>query len=246
MSQKVFVPHYSFNPATKCYCNSGNLFCECCGDTSPTRSTPRGISIIKGFLSAQECKQFVRFAEKQGREWLKLNDEERSTEKKLVLKKDPGRVTQRVDVYKKQKQIEQWITTACTEHVEPAFNQSAQWFEEPQLLRYGPGGMYQPHSDADAVDIETQRYHRVIDRDFSVLVYLNDNYEGGGLHFVGQDYTYQPSAGDLAFFPSGNLFVHESLPILSGTKYALVSWGAFLGSPRITPQPTFRVIHIPH
>ena len=104
------------------------------------------------------------------------------------------------------------------------------------MLRYGTGGKYGIHSDADDYCHEARQPYRFIDRDFSMLIYLNDEYEGGELFFKGLNYRYQPKQGDLVIFPSNHVFSHESLPIERGNKYALVSWGAFPGTPRIA-QP---------
>jgi predicted 2-oxoglutarate/Fe(II)-dependent dioxygenase YbiX len=149
-----------------------------------------------------------------------------------VMRRDPSRVTQSVDMGKKQELVEAWFKRACLEK----FGNSAvaEWFEKPQMLRYGPAGKYGLHADAEHFDFEQNRFYRFLDRDFSMLIYLNDEYEGGELNFPWLNYRYKPKAGDLVIFPSNHIFSHESLPITRGNKYALVSWGAFRHSPRIS------------
>lgn len=106
-----------------------------------------------------------------------------------------------------------------------------------QLLHFSPGGKYDIHSDAEHFCTQSKQFYRFIDRDFSMLIYLNDNYEGGGLYFPGLDYLFQPQAGDLVIFPSNHIFTHQSLPVTKGTKHALVTWGAVTGSARVSrPQ----------
>jgi predicted 2-oxoglutarate/Fe(II)-dependent dioxygenase YbiX len=58
----------------------------------------------------------------------------------------------------------------------------------------------------------------------SGLIYMNDDYKGGGLHFPLQDLTIQPKQGMLVFFPSFHTHLHASLEIKEGTKYAIVTW----------------------
>ncbi|MEH6589053.1 MAG: 2OG-Fe(II) oxygenase [Halioglobus sp.] len=244
MQNKIYVNSYQFDANLACYCASEALFNDCCGNHAPDRKIPNGIVIVKDFLSRAQCQSFIRFADKQKRAWLMINDEEKSTEKKVVGKRDPSRVTQHVDIGKKQTLVEDWIRSAVSNCVQPIMGKRAQWFEQPQLLRYGPGGRYTAHSDADHFDYDASQYFRAIDRDFSLLIYLNDDYEGGGLRFIGQDYTYQPEAGSLVFFPSNNMYTHESLPITRGKKYALVSWGAAMGSARVSARPNYRVITV--
>jgi predicted 2-oxoglutarate/Fe(II)-dependent dioxygenase YbiX len=53
----------------------------------------------------------------------------------------------------------------------------------------------------------------------SIVVYLNDNYEGGELYFKNQKVTIKPSAGSIVIFPSNMPYLHESKVIKKGTKY---------------------------
>lgn len=225
----AYVPAFHFDETKSCYCHSGLAFGACCKQNELSQSVPKGINVINNFISATDCKRFIRFAEKQKRAWLTVVDSNKSVGKN-IYKRDPSRVTQNVSLGKKQDQATEWIRTACLERLR---NAEPQWFESPQLLRYEPNGKYNLHSDAEHFDHETKQFYRFIDRDFSLLIYLNDNYEGGGISFPWLNYTYQPKAGDLVFFPSNHIFSHESLPIEAGNKYALVSWGALKGTARV-------------
>jgi len=53
----------------------------------------------------------------------------------------------------------------------------------------------------------------------SVVLYLNNNYEGGDLYFKEQDIKIKPEPGSIVIFPSVEPYYHESLPIESGVKY---------------------------
>lgn len=53
----------------------------------------------------------------------------------------------------------------------------------------------------------------------SAVLYLNGDYEGGEINFPQQGVKIKPSAGSLVVFPSVPPFFHESLEIISGTKY---------------------------
>ena len=53
----------------------------------------------------------------------------------------------------------------------------------------------------------------------SIVLYLNDNYEGGELYFPNQNIKIKPEAGSLIAFPSIQPYSHEALPVISGTKY---------------------------
>jgi predicted 2-oxoglutarate/Fe(II)-dependent dioxygenase YbiX len=53
---------------------------------------------------------------------------------------------------------------------------------------------------------------------YTIVVYLNDNYEGGELHFPNHDITVKPIAGSIAMYPSGHPYTHESINITKGRK----------------------------
>lgn len=57
----------------------------------------------------------------------------------------------------------------------------------------------------------------------SAVIYINDDYEGGDIHFPRLDnLVYKPKVGDIAIFPSNYIYEHASLPMVSGTKYCVV------------------------
>lgn len=242
MKNKYYVPTFHFDKLKPCYCGSSRAFGDCCCASNDAESSPKNIHIINNYLSKTDCARFIRFAEKQKREWLTVVDSAKSTEKKRVFIRHPNRVTQNVDMGRRFSDASEWFNQACKQFLQGSAKNHAQWYEQPQLLRYGPGGKYDAHADADHYCQEAKQFYRFIDRDFSMLIYLNDDYEGGELYFPGLEYTYRPVAGDLLIFPSNHIFTHASLPIKTGKKYALVSWGAFQGSPRVsTPKSALRV-----
>ena len=58
---------------------------------------------------------------------------------------------------------------------------------------------------------------------FSMITYLNDDYEGG--EFVMWDDTkIELNAGDLLMFPSNFLYPHVVNEVTKGTRYSYVSW----------------------
>jgi len=53
----------------------------------------------------------------------------------------------------------------------------------------------------------------------SVVLYINDNYEGGDLYFKEQNVSIKPSAGSLIAFPSVAPYYHQSMVVTKGIKY---------------------------
>jgi 2OG-Fe(II) oxygenase superfamily len=84
---------------------------------------------------------------------------------------------------------------------------------ESQIVRYRSGGHYLPHSDGGYFFKE--RY-------FTVLCYLNDDFEGGDTYFPHLDYSVGPERGKAIVFPAR--YVHCAEPVIAGEKYVIVAW----------------------
>lgn len=234
MTQKYYIKPFHFDPAQACYCGSNMSFGECCGSQAADRAPPRGVQIVGGFLPQADCRRLVRHAQKQKANWLMVRDDEKSTPEKFVEKRDTGRVTQQVDMSKHQAFLNETVRRALVEVAARKFG-APDFFETPYLLRYKVGGKYGAHADSEIYDAQKRLFYRVADRDISVLIYLNDDYEGGELSFNRLNYRYRPTAGDLVLFPSGNLYLHQALQVTRGTKYALVSWASLKNTRKLFP-----------
>jgi hypothetical protein len=58
---------------------------------------------------------------------------------------------------------------------------------------------------------------------YSSILYLTGDYEGGEIEFPEQEIQYKPEARDLIIFPCKKL-VHEVYPVTKGPRYALPNW----------------------
>jgi predicted 2-oxoglutarate/Fe(II)-dependent dioxygenase YbiX len=102
------------------------------------------------------------------------------------------------------------------------YKQKVRHIEKPQLLYYKVGGKYDVHNDCESW--VNGNLKQVCDRDVSVLVYLNDDYEGGELEFPDWGCTFKPKAGTVIAFPSYIEFSHRVHPVTKGERFSLVSW----------------------
>lgn len=87
------------------------------------------------------------------------------------------------------------------------------YWEAMNLVKYGPGEHFQEHHD------HGYSYNCTV----SLVLYLNDDYDGGEISFRLQDLILKPEAGDLLVFPSNFMYPHRAMPVISGTKYSLVT-----------------------
>jgi predicted 2-oxoglutarate/Fe(II)-dependent dioxygenase YbiX len=76
-----------------------------------------------------------------------------------------------------------------------------------------------------------------MDRDYSMLFYVNDDYEGGHINCLMFNYRYEPRRGDLVLFPSDHRYVHTAEPVTRGNRYAIVSWAAVKESRKVKMGP---------
>jgi predicted 2-oxoglutarate/Fe(II)-dependent dioxygenase YbiX len=98
------------------------------------------------------------------------------------------------------------------------------------------GGHYIPHVDAETLykdDIGLDMWEKTLDRDLSVVYFLNDDFAGGELIFPALDLIVAPQAGTLVCFPSDHNYVHGVNPVTSGRRYTIVTWMRVVGMPSV-------------
>ncbi|HET6564003.1 MAG TPA: 2OG-Fe(II) oxygenase [Xanthomonadales bacterium] len=236
-----------FNPVRTepCFCGSGELFRDCCGSFDEDRELPLGIYLREKYQQPAVCQRWIDYLENQPRHRLMVVDTKNSTPDRLVKKPDSRRITQEVETNLLQPQISALFQRIYRTVVRKAFNRRVAWFETPMVLRYEQGGKYQVHADSDYYDADLDQWSKCMDRDVSVLLYLNANFTGGALHFVNFNFAHQPKAGDLIFFPSDHRYIHEAQEVRSGVRYAISSWAAFRNQPRVMDHPPHNHIRMP-
>ena len=65
------------------------------------------------------------------------------------------------------------------------------------------------------------------DRAFVYMLYLNDDFEGGGTQFMYQKHEEKPKQGKLVIWPAGYTHVHRGNMLESGSKYIATGWAFF-------------------
>ncbi len=204
--------------------------------------TPEGVLVLYNYIDGKNCRMLMKYADSQAHSALGVVDREKSGKDNIVEQKHEGRITDHVHIDGKALEILNLFNDIYCRQLASFYDVNFEWYERPQILRYPPGGKYNQHADADHQ--EAEGWVRVQDRDFSVLLYLNDDYEGGELHLVNWNFTIKPKPGMLLAFPSDWRYLHAALPTVSGVRYAIVAWGAILGSKRVHSQMPFGSIYV--
>lgn len=201
---------------------------------TPGRPPPHGVVVIENFLDAARCRELSEYAATRPSQRLKVIDPEASARSGEVKRKfDDRRVTERVHMGEHEAAVEDLVRSIWTDTIAQRVDRSFGWFEAPQMLKYNVGGFYAAHADADSYDPEADRWRQDLDRDISMLLYLNDEFEGGDLSFDYFNYRIAPRPGMLVWFPSDARYFHGANPVTAGTRYAIVSWAAFADTPKL-------------
>ena len=91
------------------------------------------------------------------------------------------------------------------------------WREGIQVLQYEKNQEYKFHHDV-ADYKEKREFYRTI----SVIVYLTDDFKGGGTLFPHM--RYKPKPGYALIFPSNWCYPHAGEPVIEGIKRIAVTW----------------------
>lgn len=104
-------------------------------------------------------------------------------------------------------------------------------FQPPQVLHYLPGQELKPHFDFLQRSVSAEAAEEAGNQIMTVLVYLNDDYEGGETHFPRANIRHKGAKGDVMAFanvdPSGKpdtMTLHAGLPPTRGEKWLLSQW----------------------
>jgi hypothetical protein len=65
-----------------------------------------------------------------------------------------------------------------------------------------------------------------IDHNFTIIVFLNEDYEGGGIQFkdrIGNE-VISFKTGDVLIYPSTDQYLHKAFPVTFGTQYVAISY----------------------
>ena len=95
--------------------------------------------------------------------------------------------------------------------------------ESLQVLRYKPGGFYNPHQDANTEHTNKRKY--------TFILALNDEYEGGMTSFPELNKSYRLNKGDALLFDTLDTWgyvnrksLHGGEPVTSGEKWICNLW----------------------
>lgn len=116
------------------------------------------------------------------------------------------------------------VSLRCKEKLEVGLGTPELFVDSLFLACLLPGDSHIPHADNQRREHGRWLPNHTPQRDYTGLVYLNDNFTGGELVFPDRDVVIIPKPGLFVGFPSNHKFVHAVPNVLSGKRYSLPVW----------------------
>jgi hypothetical protein len=122
-------------------------------------------------------------------------------------------------------QIMKDFQLAATQRIERFYRLTQPIYADTVQLVLWSEGIHMPaHADNANPDGSP---HGMAWRNFSSIVYLNDNYDGGELYFTALDAHIKPKAGMLVAFTAGFHHEHAVLKVLGGERLTMPAFYTF-------------------
>jgi hypothetical protein len=106
-----------------------------------------------------------------------------------------------------------YVTHTCLENYTENTGIKFGWLPDfYKIQKYSTGAYMGPH--VDSIDKTADKSPTI-----SIVLYLNEDYEGGNICFPEQGLDIKPKAGSMIIFPSYPPYYHDPKPVTKGTKY---------------------------
>lgn len=173
-----------------------------------------GFTVLRSFALPGECDSILTSAVARG-DWrpARVGDYEHDILKVAIVnpRATTAEVTQQFD---QLSDVFERLRIASVKVVKKEFGLRLNGFSRFSISRNAPGSSVARHRDTTT--LSTRRL-------VTIILYLNDEYEGGQLMFPDMDIVYQPAKGDVAMFLSEHF--HSVSTITSGHRYCVIVFG---------------------
>jgi hypothetical protein len=116
------------------------------------------------------------------------------------------------------------VSLRCKEKIEVDLRTPELFVESLFVACLVRGESHVPHADNERRERGRWVPNHTLQRDYTALAYLNDDFTGGELVFPDRDVVIAPKPGLLVGFPGNHKFVHAVPKIISGKRYSLPIW----------------------
>lgn len=135
--------------------------------------------------------------------------------------------------------IEELFRNTVKHIINPFYEVEVDSSEVPQILSYGTGGHYKPHIDGESIWVAPtgeKIWKKSTDRDLSIVLFLNNDFEGGDFIFPDLKVRVRPEPGMMVCFPSNHNYMHGVEPVTKGKRYSIVTWATVKGFETLEQQ----------
>jgi predicted 2-oxoglutarate/Fe(II)-dependent dioxygenase YbiX len=192
------------------------------------------VLIQRNAISSQDLKRLMQHVHQARQTDSLVSNFDETVEAEWVVNRSI-RDTQEVDLPDTIRQLLTRIDDECIRaFINPFYGVAVADREPSQILHYGVGGHYIPHVDAETLYTDEdgiELWEKTLDRDLSLVYFLNDDFEGGELFFPALDLVIEPVVGMLVCFPSDHNFIHGVRAVTAGHRYTIVTWAKVDGTP---------------
>jgi len=187
-----------------------------------TPDGPYYIQEVRHFLTKQECQKIRELSQSRltkSRVYTSQND----------IEDNSVRISEQCWL----KDLDDPLLADISRRVATLTGTDIQSQEELQVVKYGEGGFYKPHYDAcnKATDDCSRLNKGLGPRHITVIMYLNDDFQGGETYFPNIDTAVKPEEGKLAIFYNvdneGEILpksLHGGLSVTGGDKWIANKW----------------------
>jgi prolyl 4-hydroxylase len=174
---------------------------------------------IPKFITKQECKILIKMTRNKFISSYVMQDNEITLDEQIRTSTSCSLAEYNNKLIKKIK------TNIAT-----LLNKSPKCIEPLQIVKYDVGQFFNAHNDNFTIDYVKQINNQ---RQYTILIYLNDDFIGGHTEFPNLNLSFKPRTGDALFWQNcsdmynmDNNFhsLHCGQSINEGTKYAMNIW----------------------
>lgn len=166
--------------------------------------------VLENFLSKEECSILLDYA-KSSNSWMSGGSDFWSDRvlPPVLFDKDGIEIKLFRDVYNKIKLF-----------IQEQYNVNNVEADEMSIVRWFPGMEQPPHCD-DMSNTDIKGFDH---RDFGVIIYLNDDYDGGKTYYPQYDFYVTPKQGQIAVHPGDSNHLHGVTKIDGNIRYTIASF----------------------
>ncbi len=181
------------------------------------------MTIIDNFLPGDVCNQIVDYCEENALFTRSKVSNNKKNEDSNCGKPGPGisaaRTSESAVLIQKKEQALNYIYEKSVS----LFNIAPERLEPIQCVKYRPDTYFIPHLDSGGKEHDPRLY--------TMLIYLNDDFEGGETFFPELGKKIKPKRGTALIFKNMTCYdeniaysIHAGLPVTKGVKYACNIW----------------------